>query len=236
MPRIELQAKNPQHAALDSRANELQANNPQHAALDRRANDRARTVEARAQVRGSRKTAATSPSSQRPHDVPPEVSEDYGAFVGSLGTKNPEFVDGLVAQLLSISARDGGKFHARELSFALAVIKGSKPPDELEAMHIAQMAAVHEAMMRVAGEVARAEYQLERESAMRALNQLARTSCAQLDALKRYRAKAENVSVQNVAIAQAGGDAVSKAGRPALNSEVNSGIAQAILGRPGPAI
>ena len=198
MPRIEFQANNRRVAALDSRANELQANNPRHAALDSRANDRARAVEAQTQVRGSRKTVATSSS------VPPEDSKDYGAFVGSLGTKNPEFVDGLVAQLLSVSARDGGKFYAREFSFALAVIKGSKPPDELEAMQIAQMAAVHEAMMRVAGEVARAEYQLERESAMRALNQLARTYCAQLDALKRYRGKAEqNISVQNVAIAQA---------------------------------
>ena len=233
MPRIELQANNPRVAALESRANEPQAKNPRHAALDSRANDRARSVEARAQVSGSRKTAATSRSSQRPHDVPPEVSEDYGAFVGSLGTKNPEFVDGLVAQLLGVSARDGGKFHARELSFALAVIKGSKPPDELEAMHIAQMAAVHEAMMRVAGEVARAENQLERESAMRALTQLARTYCAQLDALKRYRTKVENISVQNVAVAQAGGSAISEAGR-SLNSEADSGIAQAILGRPCP--
>ena len=160
MPRIELQDNNPRVAALDSRANEPQANNPRHAALDSRANDRARPVEAQTQVRGSRKTAATSSSSQPSPDVPPEDSEDYRAFIGSLGTKNPEFVDGLVAQLLSVSARDGGKFHARELSFALAVIKGSKPPDELEAMQIAQMAAVHEAMMRLAGEVARAEYQL----------------------------------------------------------------------------
>jgi hypothetical protein len=77
--------------------------------------------------------------------------------MGSLGTKNPDFVYGLVAQLLSVSARDGGKFHARQLSFAQAVIKGSKPPDELEAMQIAQMAVVHEAMMRLAGEVGRAE-------------------------------------------------------------------------------
>jgi hypothetical protein len=65
------------------------------------------------------------------------------------------------------------------------------------------------------------------------MNQLARTYCAQLDALKRYRARAENVSVQNVAIAQAGGRAVSEAGR-SLNSEADSGIAQAILGRPYP--
>jgi hypothetical protein len=184
-----LRANNPRHAALDGRANELQANNPRHAALDSRENDRARTAEVQTQVRGSRKTVATSPSSQRSPDVPSEDPKDYSAFIGSLGTKNAEFVDGLVAQLLGVSARDGGKFHARELSFALAVIKGSKPPDELEAMQIAQMAAVHEAMMRLAGEVARAEYQVERESAMRAMNQLAPTYCAQLDALKRYRSK-----------------------------------------------
>ena len=101
-------------------------------------------------------------------------------------------------------------------------------------MQIAQMAAVHEAMMRLAGEVGRAEYQVERESAIRAMNQLARIYCAQLDALKRYRTKAENISVQNVAIAQTGGNAVSEAGRPAHNNEADSGIAQAILGRPCP--
>jgi hypothetical protein len=85
--------------------------------------------------------------------------------------------------------------------------------------------------MRVAGEVARAENQLERESAMRALNQLARTYCAQLDALKRYRSKAEqNISVQNVAIAQA--SEASRTARP----EADTDIAQAVFGRPGPAI
>ena len=115
---------------------------------------------------------------------------------GRRGTKNPEFVDGLVAQLLSVSARDGGKFHARELSFALAVVKGSKPPDEMEAMQVVQMAAVREALMRIAAEVGCAEYQLQRESAMRAMIQLARTYSSQLDALKRYRAKSENISVQ----------------------------------------
>ena len=45
-----------------------------------------RTVEGQTQVRGSRKTATASP---RPPDVPPEDSDDYVAFIGSLGTKNP---------------------------------------------------------------------------------------------------------------------------------------------------
>jgi hypothetical protein len=230
----ELETKNPQLKTLASRANELQANKPRLATLDGRANDGARTAEAQTRVRGSRKTAPTSPSSQRSPDVP---TEDYSAFIGSLGIENPEFVDGLVSQLLGVSGRHGGKLDAGGLSFALAVIKGSQPPDVLEAMQVTQMAAVHEALMRLAGEVARAENQLERESALRSMNQLARTYSAQLDALKRYRAKAEaNIAVQNVAIAQAAGSAVSEARRSAVNGEADSGIAQVIFGRPGPAI
>jgi hypothetical protein len=232
MPRIEVEANNPRLEALD-RANELQPNDPR----DSRGKERAHTVEAQTQVRGSQKTAS-EPSSNSPRspDVPAPDSESYTAFVGSLGTKNPEFVDGLVAQLLGVSARDGGKFHASELSFALSVISGSKPPDELEAMQVAQMAAVHAAMMRLAGEVACAEYQLERESAIRAMNQLARTYSAQLDALKRYRAKAgQIIAVQNVAIAKVEGDAIGEATRLA-RPEADTGIARAILGRPAPAI
>ena len=51
-------------------------------------------------------------------------------------------------------------------------------------MHVAQMVAVHSAMMRIAGELARAEYVQDRGSATRAINQLARTYTAQLEALR----------------------------------------------------
>jgi hypothetical protein len=212
---------------------ETPTQNQRAAALDDRANDLARTVEA--QARGPQKTTAKAPASHRlsSSDISPEDSENFHAFMKELGTADSDFAEGLFAQLLNVSARGADKFHGRALFFSLAVIRSSKPKDELEAMHIAQMAAVHEATMRVAGEVARAENQLQREARIRAMNQLARTYCAQLDALKRYRAKAENISMQNAAIAQAGGSAVSEAGR-SLKSEADSGIAQAILGRPCP--
>jgi hypothetical protein len=72
-------------------------------------------------------------------------------------------------------------------------------------MQIAQMAAVHAALMKVAGDFGRAEYLPEQESATRALNQLARTYTAQLDALKRYRSGAEQtVAVQNVSVSEGG--------------------------------
>jgi hypothetical protein len=217
MPRVELHAKNRSVAALAGRAADF-----------------VHTVEA--QVPEPQPAPPQPSVGARTSSETSKGAEDYSAFVGSLGTKNPEFVDGLVAQLLGVSARDGGELYTRELTFALTVIKGSQPKDEFDAMLVAQMAVVHGAVMRLSGEVAHAEYQLNRDSAIRAVNQLARTFCAQLDALSRYRTKAENISVQNVAIAQAGGGAISETRSPAFNSKADSGIARAILGRPGPAI
>jgi hypothetical protein len=211
---------------------ERQSNNPRLATLDRRANHRARTVKAR--VRGLQETTAEPPPSSRPSSRPDGDSENYRAVMKELGTKDPNFVDGLFAQLLSVSARDGGKFHSRELFFALAVIKASKPKDELEAMQVAQMAAVHEAMMRIAGEMARAEYQLQQETSMRAMNQLARTYTAQLDALKRYRSGLAQNSIRNVSETHARKPTLTSEARgPASSSrsEAGTGIARAILAR-----
>jgi hypothetical protein len=142
--------------------------NQRAAALDGRADDLACTVEARTQVRGSQKTAAKPPSSpQLSSDISPEDTENYRAFIKELGTTDGDFAEGLVAQLLNVSARGSDKFHSRELFFALAVIRSSKPRDELDAMQVAQMAAIHEATMRAAGEVPRAECQVQKESAIR---------------------------------------------------------------------
>lgn len=134
-------------------------------------------------------------------------SNDLGPLMRMLGTTNRDFAKGLLRQLLSASGRGIDKFDGDGLFFALGTITATKPRDELEAMQIAQMAAVHAAMMKVAGDLARAEYLPERESATRALNQLARTYTAQLEALNRYRSGAERVTVQNVSVS-AGGKAI----------------------------
>jgi hypothetical protein len=121
-----------------------------------------------------------------------------------LGTTDRDFAKGLLGQLLSASGRGIDKFDKEGLFFALGTITGAKPRDELEAMQIAQMAAIHAAMMKVVGDLARAQYLPERESATRALNQLARTYTAQLEALKRYRSGAERVTVQTVSVSEGG--------------------------------
>ena len=116
----------------------------------------------------------------------PSETDDYGPLMKRLGTTG-DFAKGLFGQLFSASARGADKFDGDGFFFALAVIKDLKPRDELEAMRLAQMAAVHAALMRAAGQLARAEYLTHLDSATRAVNQLARTYTAQLEGLKRYR-------------------------------------------------
>jgi hypothetical protein len=133
----------------------------------------------------------------------PNETVDYGPLMKALGTMGRDFVDGLLGQLYSASARGADKFDAQGLFSSLAVIEDAKPKDALVAMHVAQMAAVHAAMMRAVGQLARAEDLPHRESATRALNQLARTYTAQLEGLKRYRTGGDQrLAVQNVSVNQ----------------------------------
>jgi len=127
------------------------------------------------------------------------------ALTDALGTTNPDFVDGLFGHLLDASTRGAGKCDPRELFFMLAVITEKKPKDPLIAMHLAQMGAVHAALMKAAGEVEQADLLPHKEFAMRAVNQLGRTFAAQLDALKRYH----SVPLHNVSVSVSeGGQAI----------------------------
>jgi hypothetical protein len=85
-----------------------------------------------------------------------------------------------------------------------------------EAMLAAQMAAVHVASMSLAQQLANAEMVQHQDSAERAFNRLTRTFSTQMEALKRYRARAEqNVTVQNLSV-ESGGQAVVGNVAPAL--------------------
>ena len=148
--------------------------------------------------RDGAKALATSPN----HANKPD---DYKSLMEALGTTDRDFAKGLWGQLVSASTRGTDKFDGDKLFFALAVIKDSKPRDELEAMQLAQMAAVHAALMRAAGDLARAEHLPYLDSATRAINQLARTYTAQLEGLKRYRTGPDQkVTVQNVSVTEGG--------------------------------
>ena len=120
----------------------------------------------------------------------------------ALGTAVGAFFAGLVAQL---ATADGGEPNEQKLNFMLAVIKGIKPRDQLEAMLAAQMAAVHSAAMKAARDLADAESLQHRDSAERTFNKLTRTFVTQMEALKRYRMGGEQtVTVQQVNVSEGG--------------------------------
>jgi hypothetical protein len=146
--------------------------------------------------------AGAQPSATSPDH--PNETNDYGPLKKALGTMDPIFVEGLVRQLLGASARGDNKFDIG-LSFTLAVLNGTTPKDELDAMHLAQMTANSMAIIRLFGELARTESVPHVESLTRAINQLTRTYTAQLEARKRYLTGGEQkLTVQNVSVNDGG--------------------------------
>jgi hypothetical protein len=122
----------------------------------------------------------------------------------ALGTTEPDFKDGLLGQLAN-AATKGRVVDEGGLNFMLAVVKGIKPKDQVEAMLAAQMAAVHDATMTFARRLAHVENIPQQDSAERAFNKLARTFASQVEALKRYRSGGEQtVRVEHVTVNDGG--------------------------------
>ncbi|MBB6411894.1 hypothetical protein [Mesorhizobium sangaii] len=73
------------------------------------------------------------------------------------------------------------------MNYALSIVSGVRPKDQIEATLGIQMAAIHLATMNAAANMGAAKTWELRESQERTLNRLARTFVAQVEALKRYR-------------------------------------------------
>lgn len=87
------------------------------------------------------------------------------------------------------------------MNFMVSMVKGLEPKDALEAALAVQMASVHLMTMRVCNQLAGAITHESVGHAERALNKLARTFAAQVEALKKYRTGGEQkVTVQHVSV------------------------------------
>ena len=125
-------------------------------------------------------------------------------LIQSLGTNSSDFACSVLAQLAN-AVSTGKEADAEAMNFALAVIAGIEPQDELETMLAMQMAAIHLATMTFSRRLAHVETLAQQDSAERALNKLTRTFTAQLEALKRYRTGGEQkVVVQHVNVNEGG--------------------------------
>jgi hypothetical protein len=132
---------------------------------------------------------------------PDEVAGE-ALLMEAIATTDADFLAGFVRQLAKAG---GGEIDEHQLNFMLAVVKGIKPRDQLEAMLAAQMAAVHTATMKFSRSLAEADHLDHRDSAERTFNKLTRTYLSQMEALKRYRTgREQTVTVQHVNVSEGG--------------------------------
>ena len=129
----------------------------------------------------------------------------YGLMAESLGTANKNFLIGIISELGCITADAEGQVDIESLNHGLSLAQGIQPRDEIETMLATQMAAVHMATIVFARRLQRAQNSVQRESAERGFNKLARTFVAQVEALKRHRSKGEQrVYVERVNVNEGG--------------------------------
>jgi hypothetical protein len=122
----------------------------------------------------------------------------------TLGTRSLDFAEGILSQLINVGSK-GTKIDEKGTAFVTATVTGIEPRDQIETMLAAQMAAVHNATMTFARRLAHVETVPQQDSASRALNQLARTFTAQVEALKRYRTGGQqHVTVKHVTVNEGG--------------------------------
>lgn len=132
----------------------------------------------------------------------PEIGEQLMA--DALGVADREAMHGILRQLVKASV-SGESPDEVNLSFMISMVKSIRPRDSVEAMLVAQMVSVHVMAMRCAHHLANADDLAQHDSAARALDRLARTFPAQIDALTRYRSQGEPaITVQNVSVGDGG--------------------------------
>lgn len=135
----------------------------------------------------------------------PELGERLMA--DALGVADRDAMYGILTQLVKASV-NGQKPNEVTLSFMISMVKGIRPRDSIEAMLVAQMVCLHVMAMRCAHHLANADDIARQDSAARALDRLARTFPAQIEALNRHRNNGEPaITVQNVSV-QDGGKAI----------------------------
>ena len=136
-----------------------------------------------------------------PDHADPSIAHDL--LLEALGTRDPDFLNGLLKQLCNASK--GKTVDEDRLNFMLSVVKGIEPRDQVEAMIAAQMAATHNATMTFARRLNHVDTLAQQDSAERAYNKLARTFASQVEALKRYRSAGEQtVRVEHVTLNEGG--------------------------------
>lgn len=134
-----------------------------------------------------------------------QLPGEWDALVDAIGCV--DVTAGLLNQIAALGA-PGKRADTDASNFILGFLDSMQPRDATEALLLTQMATIHQSMMTMARHLNQAETLPEQEAAERALNKLARTYAMQVEALKRYRSKGQQVvRVERVTV-ENGGQAV----------------------------
>ncbi|TIN41253.1 MAG: hypothetical protein E5Y32_22315, partial [Mesorhizobium sp.] len=120
----------------------------------------------------------------------PDPALGYELLAEAMAADSGSFLHGTLDALALIAQR-GNIVDEGQMNYALSIVCGLRPKDQTEALLGVQMAAIHMATMNAAMCMGQAKTWELKESQERALNRLARTYVAQVEALKRYRSKGE---------------------------------------------
>ena len=122
-------------------------------------------------------------------------------------TRNADIINGLYSQIAVLGSY-GSRIDEGASNFVLGFVDSMAPRDAAEALLLTQMAAIHQATMMMARRINHVETLQQQDAAERALNKLARSFAAQVEALKRYRSTGQQkVTVEHVTV-NAGGQAI----------------------------
>jgi hypothetical protein len=137
------------------------------------------------------------------YDHPDQIIASCSAAV-AIGAGDDRLASGLIGNLANVATR-GNEVSYGNLNFSLAVVRGIEPKDAIEALLAVQMATIHNATMRAARRLANADMLQQHDSALNAVNKLARTFAVQVEALKKHRSAGEQtVRVEHVNVHEGG--------------------------------
>jgi hypothetical protein len=157
------------------------------------------------------------------HSSAPIVAQPV--LMNAFGSTDMAFIDGILAQLAN-AVPDGFTTDLRALNFAVSVINGIEPRNQLETMLAAHMVPVHNAIMKYARHLDPGGGYIDEDLAARTLNKLARTFVTQIEALLRLRTAGEKVMAQHAPIA-AGGQSITGNATQAPNEKIPERKAEA---------
>lgn len=199
-----------------ARSNQSSAQPPHHNNIAANTNEKdAPSVQARSRGQLEKRIQKQLDKMDASQDIPRvRIIQMKGKNIALLGVKGTEalrkaigaddldFLGGIIGQLSDACSRNG-TIDESQLDFMVSIIKGFKPRDQTEAMVAAQMAVVHRAAMRFAGDLTLAESKEAIDTIGNVFNKLVRTFATQIEVLQRYRSTGEQrVTVQNVSVSE----------------------------------